>query len=37
MAAIEYSDMLKKAQGKIDMWELLERKRSGIQASTKKI
>jgi hypothetical protein len=37
MAEIEYSDTLKIARGEVDLWELLERKRSGTRASTKKI
>ena len=37
MAAHEYSDTLKIVRGTIDLWDLMERKRSGIRASTKKI
>ena len=37
MGAIPFSDSIKKARGKIDLWELLERHRSGVTASKKKI
>jgi hypothetical protein len=37
MGALEYSDTLKTARGAIDLWDLMERKRNGIRASTKKI
>ena len=37
MAAREYSDTLKITRGSIDLWDLMERKRNGIKASTKKI
>ena len=37
MAAHEYSDTLKITRATIDMWDLMERKRNGIRASTKKI
>jgi hypothetical protein len=37
MGAIEYSDSFKIARGAVDLWDLLERKRNGTQASTTKI
>ena len=37
MGYLEYSDTLKIARGAIDLWERVDRKRNGIQASTKKI
>jgi hypothetical protein len=37
MADIEFSDTIKIARGAIDLWDLLERKKNGICASTKKI
>jgi hypothetical protein len=37
MGAIEFSDTIKIARGKIDLWDLLGRKRNGIRASTSKI
>jgi chemotaxis protein histidine kinase CheA len=37
MAAHEYSDTLKVTRATIDMWDLMEQKRNGIRASTKKI
>ena len=37
MGAIPFSDDIKKARGAIDMWELLQRKRNGTRASSKKI
>jgi hypothetical protein len=37
MGAIEFSDTLKTARAAIDLWDLLERKRIGVRASTKKI
>jgi hypothetical protein len=36
MGAIDFSGSLKIAQGAINLWDLLERKRNGVQASTKK-
>ena len=37
MGAVPFSDSINKARGEIDMWDLLERKREGTRASTKKI
>jgi hypothetical protein len=37
MGAIEFSDSITIARGKIDLWDLLDRKRNGIRASTSKI
>ena len=37
MASHEYSDTLKITRVRIDLWDLMERKRTGIRASTKKI
>jgi hypothetical protein len=37
MGAHEFSDTFKIARGAVDLWELLERKRNGVRASTKKI
>lgn len=37
MGAIEFSDSIRIARGKIDLWDLLDRKRNGIRASTSKI
>jgi hypothetical protein len=37
MGFLEYSDTLKIARGAIDLWDLLDRKRNGIRASTKNI
>jgi hypothetical protein len=37
MGAIEYSDSFKIARGAVDLWDLLERKCNGTQASTTKI
>jgi hypothetical protein len=37
MGALNFLDMLKITGGGIDLWDLLDRKRNGVQASTKKI
>ena len=37
MGAVPFSDIIKKARGAVDMWELLQRKKNGTRASTKKI
>ena len=37
MGAVPFSDSIKKARGEIDLWDLLQRKKDGIRASTKKI
>jgi hypothetical protein len=37
MGAVLYSDDIRKARGAVDMWDLLQRKRDGIRASTRKI
>ena len=37
MGAVPFSDSINKARGEIDMWDLLERKKGGTRASTKKI
>jgi hypothetical protein len=37
MGAVPFSDTIKKARGAIDMWDLLQRRKDGTQASCKKI
>jgi hypothetical protein len=37
MGAVPFSDTVKIARAAVDMWDLLQRKRDGVKASTKKI